>query len=100
MRRCVKIKVIGKVQGVSYRHFAQKNASKLGIEGTIQNLEDRKSVLIFACGISDKLDDFIDELYKGTPKSKIEDLITEPLMQEKSFRGIFRIIGFNNQKTT
>ena len=95
MRKCLKIKVMGKVQGVLYRHFVQKNAEKLSIEGTVQNLEDGRSVLILACGIADKLDDFIDALYEGSEKSKIEDLTTEPLAQEKNFRGVFRIIGSN-----
>ena len=94
MNRCLKIRISGKVQGVLYRQFAQKSAQKLGIEGTVQNMDDG-SVLIHICGLSDKLDDFIDTLYKGTPKSKVEDISTEPLRQEKDYRGVFRIIGVN-----
>jgi acylphosphatase len=94
MRRCLKIKVIGKVQGVFYRDFVQKSASTLGIEGTVQNEEN--SVLIFACGDAERLDSLIDELYKGSPKSKVENVLVEPLQQLKDFRGVFRIIGANN----
>ncbi len=96
MRRCVKIKVVGKVQGVSYREFVQKHATKLGVEGTAQNSEDG-NVLIMACAISEKLDDLIDALYKGSPKSKIEDVLVEPLIPERDFRGVFRIIGSNKE---
>lgn len=91
MRKCLKIQVSGKVQGVAYRSTAQKNAQILGIEGTIQNAEDG-SVMIFACGSSEKLDKFIDTLYLGTTTSQISDLIVEPFINEKNFRGVFRII--------
>ncbi len=92
MRKCLKIKVMGKVQGVSYRATAQKHAQSLSIEGTIQNSDDG-SVVIYACGPSEKLDKFIDLLYKGTPESTINDLLAEPFVNEKDFRGVFRIIG-------
>jgi acylphosphatase len=96
MRRCLKIKVIGKVQGVFYRDFAQKSAAKLQIEGTAQNSIEATSVIILACGSAEKLDAFIDELYKGSPKSKVENIVVEPLQQIKDFRGVFRIIGANH----
>ena len=92
MRKCLKIHVSGKVQNVSYRAHAQKHAQVLGIEGTVQNT-DEGSVVIYACGQSEHLDKFIDALYKGTSESKIVDLIAEPLVNEKDFRGVFRIIG-------
>ena len=94
MRRCLKIHVFGKVQGVSYRHVIQKHAQKLEIEGTIHNMDDG-SVLINACGSSEKLDDLIDYVYKGSSASKIEDVVIEPLIQDKDFRGVFRVIGAN-----
>jgi acylphosphatase len=93
MKQCVKIKVTGKVQGASYRKFVQKHALRLEIEGTIQNLDDEQSTVIHACGSSDQLDELIDLLYTGTPESKVQDVIVEPLISEKNFRGVFRIIG-------
>jgi acylphosphatase len=92
MKRCVKIKVMGKVQGVAYRAFAQKHAHDLNVEGTIQNADDG-SVVILACGPSENLDKLIDHLYKGTSKSVVVELTVEPLINEKDFRGVFRIIG-------
>lgn len=93
MKRCIKIKVLGKVQGVAYRSFVQKFATKLGIEGTVQNMEDKKTVIIFACAVSEKLDELIDLLYEGTKESEVEDVQVEPLIQPKEFRGVFRVIG-------
>lgn len=92
MKQCLKIKIIGKVQDSDYLSFAQKHARVLGIEGTIQG-SDEGSVVIHACGLSEKLDLFIDHLYKGTSSSTIEDLVVEPFINEKDFRSVFRIIG-------
>lgn len=93
MKQCVKITVLGKVQEVSYRKFVQKHAQELDIEGTVQNLDDKKTVVINACGLSEKLDELIDFLYEGTKKSEVEDVQVEPLLVKKDFRGVFRIIG-------
>ena len=92
MKQNVRIKIIGNVQGVGYREFVQKQAKKLDIEGTIQNLSD-KTVMIFASGQAERLDSFIDHLYKGTGKSKVNEIEVEPLLSEKIFRGVFRILG-------
>lgn len=92
MKRCVKIIVSGKVQGVLYREFVQKNATKLGVEGSAQNQEDG-AVIIYACAVSEILDDFIDVLYKGSPKSKVEGVAVSPLSSDKEYRGVFRVIG-------
>ncbi|MBU4387267.1 acylphosphatase [Candidatus Dependentiae bacterium] len=94
MKRCVKIRVIGKVQAVGYRHFIQNQAEKLMIEGTIQNQHDG-SVIIFVCGGQDKLDDLLDFIYQGSPKSKVDDVLIEPMQTERDFRGVFRVIGDN-----
>lgn len=91
MKQCVKIHVSGKVQGVGYRSYVQKYAQKLEIEGSVQNLDDG-IVSILACGASDKLDEFIDQVYKGTSSTKVQDVVVEPIMQLKDLRGVFRII--------
>jgi acylphosphatase len=92
MRKCLKIAVVGKVQGVAYRAFVQKQAKTLGIEGTVQNTDDG-NVLVYACGPVDQLDKFIDFLYKGSSASDVKDVQAEPFSLEKDFRGVFRIIG-------
>jgi len=92
MKKCLKITVTGKVQGVGYREFVQKNAMKLAVEGTIQNTGDG-SVIIFACGMAKHLDELIDLLYQGSNSSKVSNVFAEPHMLEKNFRGVFRIIG-------
>jgi len=92
MKRISKIVVRGKVQGVFYRDFVKQNAEKLHIEGTVQNSSDG-TVIINACGQSDKIEDLIDALYQGPPQSSVEQVIEEPLIKARDFRGVFRIIG-------
>ena len=93
MKQCVIITIQGKVQGVGYRKYAQKYAQQFSIEGIVQNCEDKNKVIIKACGQSADLDSFIDLLYKGTPTSRVDEILVEPLLQEKNFREVFRIIG-------
>jgi acylphosphatase len=85
------IKVTGTFQADAYKAYVQKHANSLGVEGTIQN--DNDDIAIYACGLSDKLDRLIDLLYKGTEKSKLKNIVEEPFISEKDFRGVFRIIG-------
>jgi len=92
MKKCSKIIVKGKVQGVSFREFVQKKAEKLKLEGTVQNLHD-ETVIINVCGMSDDIENFIDELYSGSPKSNVDDISEEPLTNKPEFRGVFRIIS-------
>ncbi len=91
MKRCSKIVIKGKVQGVFYRDFVKKQAEKFAIEGTIQNVNDG-TVVINACGTTEKFEDFIDTLYEGTTKTAVEQVEEEPI-SGKDFRGVFRIIG-------
>lgn len=91
MRKCLIIKVYGKVQANTHKILIQKSAKSLNIEGTVQNQED--GILIHACGISDSLDKFIDKIYESIDKSKIVNLEAEPFVSEKDYRGAFRIIG-------
>lgn len=92
MRKCLKIRLFGIVQIPTYKSNVQKHAQTLNIEGSLQNAEDG-SIVIYACGTTESLDKFIDLLYKGTSDSEIKDLIAEPFVNEKDFRGVFRIIG-------
>ena len=89
----VSVFICGRVQGVFYRDFVRQRAERLGIEGTVQNLDDG-TVMIYACGSGETLDDFLDILYEGSPKSKVDRIEVAPLDKGKEFRGVFRVIGF------
>ncbi len=92
MKQCLKIAVSGKVQGVGYLEFVKKAAEKLTIEGTIQH-DQPDSMTLHVCGDAENLTKLIDLLYSGTKTSEVHDVAVEPLVSEKDFRGVFRIIG-------
>jgi len=92
MKRWVKITVFGSVQGVGYCEHVRKYAEQFRIEGTVQH-EERGSVLIYAAGESDALDDFVDYVYQGSADSLVEEVALEIATPGRDFRGVFRIIG-------
>ena len=60
----VHIFISGRVQGVSFRYFAEEAANRLGITGWVKNLDDGR-VEIVAEGPGDKIDDLIKLIKKG-----------------------------------
>jgi len=61
----------GKVQNVAYRDYVQTSAGELEICGWIRNLSDG-SVEICAQGLPDTLKDFVEYLYEGSLRAKVE----------------------------
>ena len=39
-QRCLHVRVRGRVQGVSFRYYTQKQAEHLGLDGWVRNLPD------------------------------------------------------------
>ena len=48
-------RVRGRVQGVGYRYFVERNAAELGLEGYARNLDDG-SVEVYAAGPREKIE--------------------------------------------
>jgi tRNA pseudouridine55 synthase len=61
----------GRVQGVGFRYYCQKQAQNLNIKGFAQNLKDGR-VKILAQGSLGSLIDFLDKVKKGPLLSKVE----------------------------
>lgn len=80
--------IIGDVQGVGYRFFAQRAASRHQIKGFVRNLEDGR-VEVFAEGPRAELEAFRDDLATGPAYSRVErveDINVEPTGSYNSFR--------------
>jgi acylphosphatase len=75
---CKKIRVIGRVQGVFYRAFAQRQAQDLQLTGWAQNEEDG-SVLVIACGDEDRVEKLIQLLHQGPVAAKVTDVQVEAM---------------------
>lgn len=65
--------IIGRVQMVMFRDFAQRKARLFGITGVVENMEDG-SVKVIAQGEEKKLEKFINQLKQGPILSRVEDV--------------------------
>lgn len=79
--RCV---IVGKVQGVQYRVYAQDSAVALELVGYVRNLPDG-TVEVLAQGMPDTLKEFVEYLYEGSLSSEVESLSVEWQTAKKTF---------------
>ena len=63
----------GRVQGVYYRVFVSRNASRLGLTGYVRNLPD-SSVEIYAEGTRKQLEKLVAQLKEGPPGARVDNL--------------------------
>lgn len=70
----------------------QKNARKLGVEGTLAVVPSDRLVRIVAHGDKEKVDNFFDVLHKEGAQAGIHDITAEPMLKDRDYRGVFRII--------
>lgn len=71
--KTIRINVSGRVQGVCFRAYTQKQATKLGVTGFVRNQQDG-SVEIIACADHEKLDNLIDWCHKGPISAKVSQV--------------------------
>lgn len=57
--------VRGRVQGVGYRDFVQRQALRLGLSGWVRNLPDGRAVEVQAAGTRAALDELLGRLREG-----------------------------------
>ena len=72
-RRRLKAEILGDVQGVGFRYFAQSHARRLGLEGYVRNRYDG-AVEVEAEGNVDALQRFVDLLRQGPRAARIQDV--------------------------
>lgn len=91
MKKCLKITLVSKMVKGAVRDAIQVAARKLGLEGTVQHIEPNEMVII-ACGEKENIDAFLDVVHQGFDGMIPEDVLVEPFLKEKDYRGIFRIL--------
>ena len=91
MKKCLKITLVSKLLGGALRDSIQAAARKLNLEGTVKFMEPNEIVII-ACGSKDDIDGFLDNIHEGFGVSLPEDVLVEPFLKEKDYRGIFRVL--------
>lgn len=76
MKRRVRFRVSGRVQGVAYRASAVDSARQQAIVGWIQNLQSGE-VEGVAQGEATAVDTFLAWVAKGPPRARVDRLVTE-----------------------
>lgn len=77
MSECLHIIVKGRVQGVYFRAYTQKQAVKLNLKGFVRNLADG-SVEIVASGQREDLQKLVAWCDKGPLLAKVSEVIANP----------------------
>lgn len=67
------IKVSGKVQGVGFRYYTQKQARILNLKGWVKNTLD-KGVLVMVQGEKAAIETLADFLWIGPPLSQVKSV--------------------------
>ena len=63
--------VHGLVQGVSFRHYTQQEARRLGLNGWVKN-EPNRTVRVVAEGSETALQQLVDWLHVGSPYGRVD----------------------------
>lgn len=84
MNECLQIIVSGRVQGVYFRAFAQKQAQRLGLTGYVRNQPDG-TVEIVACGEKNRVEQLVRWCHKGPIMAQVSKVKTRELIEEPGY---------------
>lgn len=88
MKKQLRLRIFGKVQGVFYRTECEKYANAHGIKGWVKNNEDEETVEILAQGEENILKNLIIWCWEGPPQARVDDVEEvweEPKEELKNF---------------
>ena len=74
----VRVRVVGRVQGVGFRYFVRSRAHTLGLRGWVRN-EDDGSVVLVAEGSANQVDSLIEAVSTGPRGARVDRVTEEPL---------------------
>ena len=72
----VQATVYGRVQGVFFRAFISRQATRLGLTGYVRNLPDGEAVEVQAEGERKQLEKLLSYLKIGPPGARVEQVVT------------------------
>ncbi len=78
------ILIFGRVQGVGFRYFTYREARKCGVHGWARNLEDGRTVEVFAQGEAERLARFLEKVEKGPIFSKVLEVKTNAAQPDQN----------------
>jgi acylphosphatase len=90
MNQCLHITFLSKSTKKLLSDLQQK-AREVSLEGSAR-IEGENNAIVVVCGSKEKINNFVDFLYQELAKKTIENLMIEPMLRGKDYRGIFRVI--------
>lgn len=87
----VRLRVEGRVQGVGFRWFVRESARRLGLAGTVRNLEDG-AVEIDASGPPDALGALERGVREGPPGASVAAVHVTPLGSGRPLPSPFQVL--------
>lgn len=78
--------VSGKVQGVWFRDFVEKNARKEGVTGYAKNLPGKRVEFVLQ-GDAEAVDLVLQQIHKGPILSRVDAVETEDLVADVDYEG-------------
>jgi acylphosphatase len=70
-KRCVRVRIEGRVQGVGFRAFIEREAQRIGVDGLVRNRRDGGVEAVFA-GTSEPIDAMLDACRRGPRGSRVD----------------------------
>ena len=83
--KSIKVTVSGKVQGVGFRIYTQRQAQQLGVRGYVRNLANG-DVEIMAVGKSERVNALLKWASSGSPSAVVNNLEVEVLSDVEEFK--------------
>lgn len=74
--RAVHLTVTGRVQGVGYRAWAERESLALGLDGWVRNRRDG-SVEALVAGTAEAVGAFIAAAWDGPPAARVDAVVTQ-----------------------
>ena len=81
----LRLRIVGRVQGVGYRYFAQHAAESLNLSGYAQNLDDGR-VEVYAAGPREALDELAGMLRRGPRFSDVRGVEEQEALKRARVR--------------
>ncbi|MFC1746977.1 acylphosphatase [Candidatus Neomarinimicrobiota bacterium] len=83
--KCLRLTVSGRVQGVAFRAYAQREARALGLAGYVRNLPD-EAVEIIVIGNDEQVDQLVEWAHQGPPAARVDHVQVTPIMPDAALR--------------
>lgn len=72
-RSCLRLRIEGRVQGVGFRAFVEREAQRRGVDGWVRNRRDGGVEAVIA-GPHDVLEELIQRCRQGPPAARVDML--------------------------